>query len=181
MSNSKFKIFDELFFHEDDYLQIEIIPKDNFFQKSKNISETEYNYSEHGFTDIIFRESNKVPTLSLEITKKNLVSILKKHALAKFDKIYSGYGSTTNILQKRTQAFGYEDYAILFDYDKSIVKNIWLIFDPDLHLPFHNYRNLTKVLIDIGKIWNLILIDWNEDVIVDLKSKEKITHYLNSL
>jgi len=101
MKESKLKPFGELFFHEDYYLQVEIIPKENFFQKSKNILETEYNYNEFGFTNIISRESNKAPTLSLGINKDHLTFILVKYALVKFEKIYSGYGSTTNILKKK--------------------------------------------------------------------------------
>lgn len=181
MRESKLKTIDELFFHEDDYLQVEIIPKENFFQKSKNLNETKYNFSQLGITNISSRESAKMPTVNLEIAKDHMIFIIEKYALVKFNKIYSGYGSSTNVIQKKTIAYGFEDYAILFNHNNMIVENIWLLFSPKLKMPFHNYGNITKTLTSIGKLWNFILIDWNEEVIVDLKTEERIIHYLKSI
>ncbi len=181
MTKSKFKTIDDLFFHEDDYLQVEIIPKGNFFHKSRNISKSEFELNELGISNASFRESHKIPTQEIGISKDYLVSTLEEYALVKFKNIFSGYGSKTNILRKDIISYGYEDYAILFDYNQNIVQNIWLVFNPKLKHPLYGYVNLTKVLLSLGEKFDLMLVDWNEDVIINLNLEEKIIIYLNSI
>lgn len=177
MINKKVK---DLFFHEDDYLQIEIISKRNFFEQNRNISELSYKYVEQGFTDINRRKSKKIITSTLSINVKDLQDILESRALVEFKNIYTGH-SSSSILKKNIIAYGFEDYAILFDYQGNFVQNIWMDFTPKLKIPFPSYANLTKTLNAIGVKYDMILIDWNEEKIVDLKSNKKIIDYLNSL
>ena len=48
-------------------------------------------------------------------------------------------------------------------------------------MPFPTYSNLSNALYLIGCKYNLILVDWNEEKIVDLNSKENIMSYLKEL
>ncbi|WP_340067360.1 hypothetical protein [Ascidiimonas aurantiaca] len=171
---------EDLFFHEDDYLQVEIIPIDNLFDQSKNLSNLKYDFEEHGFTNISSRGAKKNPTSSKKIYSSHLTEILERSAITGFNKVYTGYGSNS-ILKNGIKAYGYKDYAILFDSLNGIVQNIWLVFSPKLEMPLSSYSNLSNTLFEIGSKYNMILIDWNEEIIVDLGSHKKTLDYLNSL
>ena len=170
----------ELFYHEDDYLQVEIISKGNLFEKSKELTNINYDFTEYGFSNISFRREKKKPTSSLNINVNELDECLKKHSLVKFNKVYTGY-SSNSISRKNTTSYGFEDYAILFDFEKEVVQNIWVVFSPKLKMPFPSYSNLSKALFSIGNKYEMILVDWNEEKIINLNSIQNIQTYLNEL
>jgi len=177
MFNKKEK---DLFYHEDDYLQVEIISKSNVFEQSKTLSDINYDFSEYGFSNIGFRKAKKKPTSSLNINVNEFKEYLKKYSLIKFNKTYSGY-SSNSAPKENTISYGFEDYAILFDYKKEVVQNIWIVFSPKLKMPFPSYSNLSKALYLIGNKYDMILVDWNEERMINLKSKKDIENYLNEL
>ena len=177
MFNKKEK---DLFYHEDDYLQVEIISKSNVFEQSKVLSDINYDFSEYGFSNIGFRKAKKKPTSSLNINVNELRGHLKKYSLIEFSKIYSGYSSNSTP-KENIISYGFEDYAILFDFENEIVQNIWVVFSPKLKMPFPSYSNLSKALYLIGDIYDMILVDWNEEKMINLNSKEDIDNYLNEL
>ncbi|BFM45281.1 hypothetical protein CFS9_39220 [Flavobacterium sp. CFS9] len=168
---------ENLFYHEDDYLQVEIISKSNIFEQQKSLDDLEYNFSEYGFSNINFRHKKKIPTSSLKIKPNELKAHLKEYSLIEFNNVYHGYSSNP-ILKKNTISFGFEDYAILFDFEKETVKNIWMVFNPKLKLPFHSYSNLLNALFLLGNKYDMILIDWNEEKIVNLSHKQEMQSYL---
>ena len=170
----------DLFYHEDDYLQIEIIPNSNLFQQNKVLTDINTEPSEYGFTNISFRNAKNNPTSHLNINVNKLKEYLKKHSLVEFREVYSGYGSNS-IYQRNTISYGFEDYAILFNFEKETVQNIWMVFNPKLKMPFPSYSNLSKTLFLIGYEYDMILIDWNDEKIINLKNKKDIEYYLNEL
>ena len=177
MSNKEEK---ELFYHEDDYLQVEIISKSNLFERSKELTNINYDFTEYGFSSISLRGEKKRPTSYLNINATELDECLKEYSLVKFNKVYTGY-SSNSIPKKNTTAYGFEDYAILFDFEKEVVQNIWVVFSPKLKMPFHSYSNLSKALFSIGNKYEMILVDWNEEKIINLYSIIEIENYLNEL
>lgn len=177
MFNKKEK---DLFYHEDDYLQVEIISKSNIFEQRKTLSDINYDFSEYGFSNIGFRTAKKKPTSSLNINVNEFKEYLKKYSLIQFNKIYSGYSSNSTP-KENIISYGFEDYAILFDFKNKIVQNIWIVFSPKLKMPFPSYSNLSKALYLIGDIYDMILVDWNEEKIINLNSKKDIENYLNEL
>lgn len=171
---------EDFFYHEDDYLQVEILSKSNLFEQSRVLNNINYDFSEYGFLNIGFRDKKKRPTSSLKIKPNELKEYLKEYSLVKFNKVYSGY-SSNSILKKNTISFGFEDYAILFNFEKEIVENIWMVFSPKLKLPFPSYSNLSNALFLIGDRYDMILIDWNEEKIINLNNKQDIENYFKGL
>ena len=87
----------------------------------------------------------------------------------------TGYGNDYRVISEKTIGFGKNYSAIYFDYENGVVKNIWVsnFFE-------FNQDKLTDVLLEIGKKWNLVLMDWNSSELIDLSNKEMIRKYLNS-
>lgn len=170
----------ELYFHEDDFLQVEIIPSKAIFEKTRNIEDLSYIKNEDGFPIISERGSRKYLTKNILIRSSDLSTYLEDNAIVKYDKLYSGYGSNKKRIFK-ARAFGYEDYAIVFKYQRKIVTDIWIVYDSELKTLSETYNRFEKTLNQIGEKWNLFLIDWNEEVIIDLNKIKDIKNYINLL
>ena len=105
MFNNKEK---ELFYHEDDYLQVEIIPKNNLFERNKVLFDMNYESLEYGFSNIGARNIKNKPTSFLEINLDELKKDLKLYSSIEFNKTYSGYSSNST-LKKNIASYGFED------------------------------------------------------------------------
>lgn len=171
---------EDFFYHEDDYLQVEILSKSNLFEQSRVLNNINYDFSEYGFSNSYVRDIKKKPTSTLNINTNELIKYLKKDSLIQFNRVYSGYGSNST-LKKNTLSFGYEDFAILFNFEKEIVQNIWIVFSPKLKIPFPSYSNISNALLSIGNKYDMILIDWNEEKIINLNNKQYIENYFKEL
>src|SRR5690554_2234957 len=96
--NTNQKIEDENLpsFWEDDYCQIEIVPRKNieYIEKSiKQIDEfTEKTRTEYGFTDIFIRDDMPFPTIDEELRTDYFEKLLTENGFEKATKIrYDGY------------------------------------------------------------------------------------------
>jgi hypothetical protein len=78
-------IKDSVFFHEDDYCQIELVPVQNLLSK-RNEADATKEHSEDALTDdgfitVSIREETKYPLDRLKISVTDFENILKEHAL----------------------------------------------------------------------------------------------------
>lgn len=168
---------DFVFFHEDDYCQVQILPKENWnslLNQCKAIDEfSENNKATIGYSDMYVREDEESPLLKRAIPVEELDTILSKLNAKRYTNVKTGYGSYGRPCDD-TIGYNKENSAIYYSFKNEVVEDIWLDyigdFNPDL---------LSKVLDEVGKKWELILVDWNELVIVDLINKEHIHEYLN--
>lgn len=168
-----------IFFHEDFYREIELIPQANFFSiVSKLDSKTNQDEQDNnGFISITVRKEQKIKTEDLNIQFVSVKKNLKEFIIDEFKIVKTGYSDTITI-KKNTVAFGFERIAIFFELTPSnIVKNIWLCQSIDLpKISISN--NLFNALHRLGIEYNLILVDWNEEVAVRLSSADAVQTYL---
>lgn len=169
----------ETFYHEDFYRQIEIIPAENYFRAQRDLQayNSEEQDDQFGFTQMRERNEHKIETEQLNINIEILKNDLSPYVIEYFSKIRTGYSSTETV-KLNTIALGFERLAIYFEYNnKDIIKHIWVWQSPDLPNS-SKCDNLVTALLVLGIRYNLILIDWIEELIVRLSSKKNIQKYL---
>jgi hypothetical protein len=170
----------EAYFHEDDYCQIQVLPISNWNSCLSQLKKIKKFSDEHfdgiGWTDVYIRDENFQGLASLNISTKDLTSILGK-TLVPYDKVLTGY-STYREEAKHTLAFGAETSCIVFvGYDSNnIVEEIWLDFgiadqkDKELAL---------TALLNLGNIGETFLIDWSMGDMMKLSDKDRIMSYFD--
>lgn len=165
-----------IFYHEDDYRQVEIVPAENFEELIKQAENVEDFSNKHfdgiGYTDMVIREENKITLKQRGITPNELDSMLSKLPIQKFDKVSTGI-RPGEMMSENTIGYGGNYNGIFFDFKSNAVTGIWIAgsLDIDGHI-------LTEILNEIGKKWNLLLMDWNSLELIDLKNKDQIAEYL---
>jgi hypothetical protein len=167
-----------LFYHEDDFCQIELSPIENlslFQAQSDEINDlASKEAGTTGFTEIYVRDDNDRLKLSeRKITPAELEEIIHESGLEKAETVTTGYGQTFREISKNTIGFGKNYSAIYFDFDNGIVQHIWLtgLFSIDKEA-------LTNTLHKVGLKWNLLLMDWNQTRSIDLLNIVDIDGYL---
>ncbi|MDB2385202.1 hypothetical protein N9V96_01890 [Polaribacter sp.] len=173
LTNKEYRAKGTIFYHEDDFCQIEIIPKENLSEliiQAENISDFT---SENGYSDIYVREENKISLKSKKVNKSELESFLAKLGTKKHTEIITGYGSDYRVKSENTIGFGKDYSSVYFDFENDIVKNIWIT-----NLNGLNHENVINVLSEIGEKWNLVMMDWNSSELIDLSNKKMIEKYL---
>ncbi|GAB1856115.1 hypothetical protein MHTCC0001_09500 [Flavobacteriaceae bacterium MHTCC 0001] len=173
------KTANSIFYHEDDYLQVEIIPSDNFdelIKQAENVQDfAEKHFDGGGYTDIMVREENGVKLKEREIKPKELDLILSELPIRKCTDVSTGI-RPGEIKSKNTYGYGENYNGIFFNFNSNSVTGIWIAGSPNIE-----DKILVKILNDIGKKWSLLLMDWNSLELVDLKDKEQIEKYLKDL
>ncbi|WP_440948165.1 hypothetical protein ACSAZL_08020 [Methanosarcina sp. T3] len=172
-----------IYFHEDDYCQLEILPVQNYNYCKKEINNI-LNFSEEhkadngiGWTDMYVRDENPTTLTELRISVSKLCSSLQNIS-CKFDIVYTGYGSHREVCQN-TLAYGDSDDVVIFfdsDKEKSIIKNMWLTLD--VH-DEHHKESAQKIFCTLSKFSDFILVDWSWGFISELSSTIRLENYLN--
>ncbi|MEH1009491.1 hypothetical protein VDP25_17265 [Winogradskyella sp. ECml5-4] len=173
LTKTEYRAKGTIFYHEDDFCQIEIVPKENLSDLLKQADNIADFSTENGYSDIYVREENKVSLKSREIDKTELEKLLAELGTEKHTEVITGYGSDYRVKSENTIGFGKEYSAVYFDFENDKVKNIWTT-----NLFGLNNDKVVDVLSRIGKKWNLVLMDWNRSELVDLSNKEMIKKYL---
>lgn len=170
-----------IFFHEDDYCQIEIIPKENYdycLVQCSNIEDFAINHMDEngiGYTDIFVREDNEIPLSAVDL-KKDHLKLCMENIFPEFDRVETGYGSYS-VEAKNICAYGFnKNVVVFFDYDENdIVQNIWLILDI---IEKNDITNTEKLIHKLSEIAGLLLVDWGWSEVYLLTDTEPIVQYL---
>ncbi|ANH81285.1 hypothetical protein A8C56_10065 [Niabella ginsenosidivorans] len=167
-----------IFFHEDFYRQIELIPEENYFGTRKDIDQNfiQEEPSKYGFINITERKEQAIKTEVLRIHMDIIENVLSPFTIKKFDTVITGYNKT-EILKENIMALGFERFALFFETKLNIVNNIWMSQSADLPRETSNSK-LLQALTILGKQFKLILVDWNEEIVVRLSSTTTLQHYL---
>lgn len=173
LTTTEYRAKGTIFYHEDDFCQIEIVPKENLSDLLKQAGNIADFSAENGYSDIYVREENKVSLKSREIDKTELEKLLTDLGTEKHTEVITGYGSYYRVKSENTIGFGKEYSAVYFDFENDKVKNIWIT-----NLFGLNHYKVVDVLSKIGEKWNLVLMDWNSSELIDLSNKEMINKYL---
>lgn len=166
-----------VFFHEDSYKQIELIPEQNYFKALNDIDKLPSNSdAQYGYAVSVQRDKHLIQTESLKISLQEIISLLSPISLSFFQEVKTGYGNQYKI-KEDTIAFGFERLGVFIEFNAEIVTNIWL----GLSIEFKNSKtpnNLLDALHYMGDKYNLVLVDWDEESVVRLSFIQSIKNYL---
>lgn len=170
-----------IFFHEDDYRQIELLPASAWAYCQQEMGAVEDFAAAHtvpgGYSDIYLRQSEPL-LLTLALPFARLSEVVTPIWPA-FDRVETGYGSYREDAQ-HTRAFGLNGNLALFCSvtEQETVEALWLA------LVIQNDEQLAEaeqVLLAMAALTPLLLADWNESICVPLGDKEAVRQYLQEL
>lgn len=169
-----------IFYHEDDFRQVEILPAENRERLESEIKEIETRFSGNtdssGFSEVFIRtDYEKTPLSQRQINPNDLEKILSGIGLERITHVLTGYGQHHRVLHNDCVAFGKDYTAVYYDFKDRVVQNIWLTNH------WHMDKNtLAVMLYDLGMQWDLLLQDWSLGVTIDLKDWNSIEQYLQT-
>ncbi|MDC8003878.1 hypothetical protein POV27_07430 [Aureisphaera galaxeae] len=165
-----------IFYHEDDFGQIEIVPVENFdrlITEAQNVKDfAEKHFTGAGYSAMYEREETGLKLVDRKIEVSELTEILSKLSLEKHTKVTSGI-RPNEFVSEHTVGYGENYNGLFFDRKDNIVSNIWIAGRLNA-----DDNTTAAVLNEIGMKWDLLLMDWNSLELIDLKSKDQIKEYL---
>ena len=165
---------------EDDYCQVELIPKENLPFLQQQIKELALFDQEHrtdyGYTAIVQREDHPVKTISYELRADYLKAALSSFKLPELRHLPYEAGEIRSLKKSKTRAYGFESFTLFFETENEHVANIWVKFH--LITSVTEYDIILDALYYLGEETNLLLVDWNALEIIDLSNKVQINNYL---
>lgn len=167
-------------YHEDDFCRVEMRPGENLNELKKDliqIADINKNHSSDvGFTKIHVIQEGTIKTADRQIAIQDLEEIIQKTEFKKFDKITTGYGSQVYD-SVHTVGYGIKGCALLFEANQDHVDQIWFDYYPTAD----NAEYLPRIfdyISEISKKWNLMLVDWNHELLVDSQNEQSLMRYL---
>ena len=166
-----------IYFHEDDYCQIEILPVENLGFCLQQLGLIDEFAEEHrvggGYTDMFVRETNPTSIYSKRIPTAIFESAFE--GIPKFDEVFSGYSSYREKC-KYTSAFGYNaNVAVFYEEKDCFIDNIWLALDIDEE---KDVSAACNILATLSKLGDFIIVDWGWGFVEKLGNTENIRPYL---
>eukprot|EP01093_Parvamoeba_rugata_P007417 TRINITY_DN2194_c0_g2_i1.p1 TRINITY_DN2194_c0_g2~~TRINITY_DN2194_c0_g2_i1.p1 ORF type:complete len:200 (+),score=34.50 TRINITY_DN2194_c0_g2_i1:1437-2036(+) len=167
---------------EDDYLMVEIMSSKNLeyaLKETGRISEFAEKHSDgNGFSEITAIKQKPIETKQLEINEKEFVELLNSVGIEKYPKLtYAGIGEPQIIENSKTKAFGSYSSAIFYDVENNKIEHIWF--------STYDWKNIQKTKIAdglnaIGEKYDMIMVDFASEEVIDLKKKPEIEKYLKT-
>jgi len=174
-------IIDSVFFHEDNYCQIELLPIQNLFSENSAMQNySNENFNGDGFITATARDETKFPLYKLEISYSSFVLIVEKIALFSIEKVYTGYLSH-RVLKNNISAYGFENYILYIESNNGLISKLWIdyyLFSDTLNGYPHT---LQTTLYELGLKYELVLVDWNEFLTVILKNNNQLNEYISQV
>src|SRR5690606_2608359 len=169
-------------FWEDDYCQIEIVPRQNIENIKSSIKQidnfTEKTKTEYGYTDIFVREGLPFPTKDEKYRIDAFEKLLIEKCFKKATQIrYDGY-TIIDCSYKTSNAFSLPCFNFFYDCEDEFLKNIWI--STSLITSTEHFDTILETLYELGESYELILINWNSSELVDLANRNQIKDYLMS-
>ena len=164
------------YFHEDDYCQIEYLPKENFSAASAvaaAINEhAEKTFDSRGWTGCYVRNEATVPVKSKQFKMTAFVELLLKEGFSEYPAVTTGY-STAVFACDNIRAFKKQSIVLCAGFKGSIIENIWHNTSPD-RADHEIYRHFLLVM---AEKYNLLLADWRKSIVVDISNPSEIDKY----
>lgn len=167
-------------FWEDEYCQIEIVPRKNIQQIKNSVEQiekfTKGTRTEYGFTDIFAREVLLSPTLNEELRIDFFENLLSKKGFEKAKQIrYEGY-TIIDCSITTSNAFSLSCFTFFYDCKDEFIKNIWV--STSCVTSTDHFNKILETLYELGETCELVLIDWNSSKLIDLTNRNEIKGYL---
>lgn len=171
----------DIYFHEDDYCQQQILPaseKSSVSDELANISEFSREYDEPngvGWTDVYVREETGAGFDTLRITHTEFDEAILEF-LPRFDNVYTGYGSYRQKC-KLTGAWGTSQLCCIFaDWNEDgMVQNVWTNFFDDSE---DSIAHAARAVSALASHSPMVYIDWAWDYTADPSKEGDFTRLL---
>jgi hypothetical protein len=171
------------YLHEDEWAMIDFLPAENYAESLRIAREAEAFGAEHfdgfGWTDMYVIPKPTVPLASRAIPLDALQTILTERFLPA-ERVQSGYSTYREDIPN---GFAFieaaqGDEAFYGNQEDGLVKTLHL-------LPFVGQDETAPTwLIDclhtLGTTYDLVLADWWQDAIIDLRERDKVVQYLEA-
>lgn len=153
----------EIYFHEDDYCQQELLPRDALayaeaeVMRIADFAEAHRAPDDAGWTDMYVRPKPPVNFRALGVNKEDFDAIISPH-LPPFDLVYTGYSSYRERCRKAA-AWGTDQHNAIFANwdDEGIITNVWTqFFDSDEK----SLLAASKAVSALGMLHSIIYVDW---------------------
>lgn len=153
----------EVYFHEDDYCQQELLPLAAIEFCRQQISEIDDFAAAHqapggvGWTDMFVREESPQPLVKLRIPVATLRDTLTE-SLPEIPVVYTGYSSHQETC-KHTLGFGFDAACVVYAEwnNEDLVTSIWTgLFTSDAN----ELRRAVDALQRLGRQYPLLYVDW---------------------
>ncbi|HWI53943.1 MAG TPA: hypothetical protein VNT01_17525 [Symbiobacteriaceae bacterium] len=164
-----------LFYHEDDYCQIEILPRATLGYCVDEFEKIAAFANDHqaaiGFKDLYIRADYPVDLNSLSIPADDLRRILASQ-LNPAERVQTGRWRRRTECP-HTEGYGDQYFAVFFDQQDGTVTHIWL------QMTYKRYRGeaLVRLLSALRQAWDVILVDWSTGAILDPDHTGTTYHY----
>ncbi len=170
-----------IYFHEDDYCMIEVLPSDNYDfccnQAGQATEFSEQHKAENGigWTDVYMVESAPKQLVEYKISEDQLDKVLSS-SFQKCKEIYSGYSSYREIC-KDTFAYVSGNIRLFYEIENNVVAKIWLNLDVYEEKDKIKAALLLEKIADLG---DLIIADWYFHHVVKLKNADSTAKYIHA-
>jgi len=153
----------EIYFHEDDYCQQELLPHDALAFAEAEVRKIGEFADAHraaggiGWTDVYVRQKPPVGFRALGMKKEDIDAVISPH-LPPFDLLYTGYDSYRERCRKAAAWGTSQQNALFADWDNDgVITNVWTQFFES------NEKSLlatSKAVAALGMLHSLIYVDW---------------------
>jgi hypothetical protein len=168
-----------VWFHEDDYCQIELLPKsaEDFARRQAgeiNQFAEEHKAGDVGWTDMYTRSEPPASLATIGITLETLATQIPSR-LTRYERVTTGY-STHTVPAPRTIAWGTTGRGVIYaNYDRAnVIQNVWFGW-----FTRGDVEVMREFLKKCADRWPMILADWAWSEIVDLANESDVVAYLN--
>jgi hypothetical protein len=173
----------EIYFHEDDYCQQELLPHDVLAYAEAEVKKIAEFANAHrapdgfGWTDIYRRENPPVTFHSLGMKKEDFHAVISPH-LPPFDLVYTGYSSYRERCRKAAAWGTAPDNALFADWDDDgIIENVWAqFFDSEEK----SLLAASKAVAALGMLHSIFYVDWAWGYTCEIINEEALASRLRS-
>lgn len=171
---------DVLHMWEDDYLMIELLPKENLeFIKNETKRIDEFG-KEHfdgtGFTNITVIGEKPIKTIDRQIPIRHVDQIFSKTALHRIEKVVmQGIGLLEG--DKAPLGYGSNKFAVILEGKTDVLENIWITGRTTTGAERNSLKNGLK---EFGRQFEFIGVDWFKSEYYDLNDEKQIEEYIKN-
>lgn len=167
------------FYREDDYCQVEIVPRKNIEHIKKSLKQirefAKKTYDGYGFTDIFMRDDLPCPLKDIELRIDHFEQTLEEKGFEQVEQICYEFDTIVNCSKSGTSALSNRYLNIFYECEGEFVDNIWL--KTSLIASTEAFNNIIEVLYELGEASELVLVDWNSTELIDLTDRNQIKNY----
>jgi hypothetical protein len=173
----------EIYFHEDDYCQQQLLPQEAATHATSEIRKIDEFAEAHkapdglGWTDVYVRNDAPAQFRVLNLNRERFDALVSPH-LPRFDQVFTGYSSHREACVK-TAAWGLSQSCALFaDWSEDgIVANVWTeFFDSE----DASIDAAARAVAALASIHPLIYVDWAWGYTCEAASRDRFASMLKT-